>query len=263
MLARRGLAVGEVISTDGDRRWCYSPQHDGPCPDLGHRLERSEMLAAQAGLVGAGVGYLGSRTELEDSVRPDRSRRIRRDALTRAKAEQRASERSGDGSGWRRCHEDALWAAFGQDIDLDALQARGAGWAVSLADSRVREPLLYRILVDLSPGRRQQLLAGARAWLCGLTRIVSGSDCGPVAATLAAVAWQQGDGAFARIAALRALEAQPDNTLGELILAACSSGMPPREWIRVLETFGLHELRSPGGAELASLEQPSPWSASA
>lgn len=263
MLAERGVDVGEVISTTGDRRWCYTQQHPHPCPAEGHPLERSEMLAAQASLVRAGVGYLTSRSELVESIALDPDRALPAEALTRAKGERDARVRSGDGVGWRRLQEDTLWTAFDSAYDDAALASRGAAWAVALADSRVREPVLFRVLVGLGPSRRQELLAGARMWLSALVARAPGSDGGPVAATLAAVAWQQGDGAFARIAAVRALEAQPGNTLGELILAACSSGMPPREWIRVLASFGLHELRFPRPSDEAIELEPNQWSASA
>lgn len=101
---------------------------------------------------------------------------------------------------------------------------------------------MYRVLTTV-PQRQRAMLAGARTWLTELTRCLGDDWVAPTAATLGALAWQDGDGAFARIAAGRALAADPDNTLANLIDVAAGSGVPPYTWRQVLTHFGLNALR--------------------
>jgi hypothetical protein len=110
---------------------------------------------------------------------------------------------------------------------------------------------MYRLLIETPPVERADRLAHARGWLISLVAMLGGAEVAPVAATLAAVVWQQGDGAFASIAAEHALRADPRNRLGALIWAACGSGMPPATWADVLATFSLADLRASRPVELA------------
>jgi hypothetical protein len=242
----RGVEVFQTLAVHDGRMWRYGCPEVGCHPCAGHSVRDSEAVRAEFDLVTAGVGYAPDRAALERAVRPDPDRRITEASLAAALQECAAANSSVTaGRRWRRGCEDALLAAMNGPYDPAQVLARGAVWGVALRDSRVREPLLYRLLVVGPAARRSEQLSAARDWLSGLVRMLPDSACGPVAATLAALAWQQGDGAYARIAAERALECEPSNRLATLIEAACGSGMPPRHWLQVLTSFSLAELRAP------------------
>ena len=107
------------------------------------------------------------------------------------------------------------------------------------------------------------MLRRCREWLTALATITPDAYCAPVAATLAAIAWQQGDGACASIAAERALSLNPHNSLAQIVLASATSGMPPQQWQEVLTSLGLTQLRgtqrAPTSAVQRDYRDPAPW----
>jgi hypothetical protein len=192
------------------------------------------------------VGYLPDRESLRASLRPVEGAALARAALRRAEYERDdAAEPPAAGERWRRAAEDHMVTTFSRaDPDADVLRQEGPRWAAALADSRVREPLLYRLVIEVPRTHRREVLSAARAWLTELVAVVPGHWCAPVAATLAALVWQQGDGAFAGIAAEHALSADPGNTLAELVHRGAGSGVPPMIWREVFGAFSLAELRA-------------------
>lgn len=249
----RSIEVAGALAVSGDTCWFFDCTRQCCRPGgSGHRLDENETLSATFAMVASGVSYAPSRDALEDAVAPPHgdAPRIDEEAL-RAVARRRTSPRSDRlaSSAWRRSQEDAIVAAADQPCSLDEVRRRGAEWAVALADSRVREPVLRRLLLAGPRHERAARMARARDWLTALVGMLDGPAAAPVAATLAAVSWQGGDGAFARIAAERALAADADNRLAILIATACASGLPPSTWTDVLGEFSLDELRHPVGAD--------------
>lgn len=231
-----GVQHGRAFATDEERLWCYTADCQ-VCPGVGHELDDEQMAAVRFDLVSRGYGFTSSRRDLEAAVRPDAALFITDEQLDRHALSFLASEAAD-----RRSAEDDIVAICEQPLDWQRIRDQGAFWAVALRDSRVREPVMYRLLTGPA-GNRRRRLAGARVWLAALTRSLPDEWVAATAATLAAVAWQEGDGAFARIAADRALTADPTNTLAYLIDTAAGSGVPPSTWRQVLVNFGLAGLR--------------------
>lgn len=244
----REVEVSQVLAVHADRMWWYGCDGVGCCPGTGHEVEAEDAIRAQFGLVSAGIGYVPDRAALERSVQSDPEHGIDEGDVAAARRERdEASMSARAGQRWRRGCEDSLIAAMRGPFNREIAKRQAAMWAVGLADARVREPLLHRLLMVGPPSSRRERLGTARDWLTGLVTMLPDGACAPVAATLAALAWQQGDGAYARIAAERALQCDPGNRLANLIYAACGSGMPPKQWLDVLTSFSLAELREPAG----------------
>lgn len=247
VLCHADVGVGEMFASDGERLWFYPGDDDsGCCPGSGHEVDRHEFDAAQFVLVTNGYGYLSSRGDLESVLSP-----VPQETFDDQDWQHAIYERAGVAARgadaerrWRRQQEDDMIAAFTHaEVDVDVITANAPTWALALADSRVREPLLYRLLVEPTAATRRPTMAQARAWLTALTVRCPERALAPVAATLAAVSWQEGDGAFARLAAERAQVADPSNSLAGLIAAASVSGVPPAAWLNILKAFGLEGLR--------------------
>lgn len=249
----RCIDVGGAVAVGEDVCWYYDCPEVICCPGgPGHRLDDADALRATFAMVSAGVGFAPSREALEEAVSAPRggAARITARELQEVRRRQRSSMADPlAASVWRRAQEDAIVAAADRPCDPDEVRDHGPAWTLALADSRVREPVLRRLLLEGSVGQRQERMSRSREWLTALVRLLDGPECAPVAATVAALAWQQGDGAVARIAAERALSADADNRLAALISTACSSGLPPSTWTDVLCQFTLAELRHPVGAE--------------
>lgn len=236
VFVQSGLGDCQWFASDHNRLWCYVSTCPH-CPGGGHPLDEQQKHSAQFDMVSRGFGYVASRQVLERSVGPDAELLIGDVEMRRA-----LGSFTAENLNTRLTIEDELVAACGTTLDAERIRRQGALWAIALRDSRVREPVMYRLLTA-APHRQRQVLAGARTWFTALTRSLSDDWVAPTAATLAALAWQEGDGAFARIAAGRALAADPSNTLANLIDTAAGSGMPPYSWRQVLIHFGLEALR--------------------
>ncbi len=245
-MAELGIDLGQSLAAHGDRVWDYACPC-ALCLTEGHVIEADEALDARFHLVSSGVGYANTREDLEAAVRPAIDEVVCPVALQ----EMRVAARRGDSEAralWRRESEDDLVAALRGPVDEAVLRCNAARWALALSDSRVREPVLRRLLEGPAvPTGIRPDLHNSRSWLIALVRMLPGPDCAPVAATLSALAWQHGDGASARIAAERALEADPANKLATLMFTACGSGLPPSSWRDILMSFTLDELRSATG----------------
>ncbi len=245
------IACGEVVATDGNRIWQYAPV-DGNDRAGGEPVDQDEALEVAFEMVAAGVGFVDSRDQLARALEVEPCRRVSEEDLAAARRDRDAASATQMGAmRWRRAAENSLIAAMRQGFDESVPPADVARWALALAESRVREPVMYRLLIMTGAKGRRDRLADARSWLCGMVTMLSGPECAPVAATLAAIAWQGGDGAFARIAAEHALATDPNNRLAALIATACVSGMPPDTWAQVLADFTLKELRDPPEEALA------------
>lgn len=141
-----------------------------------------------------------------------------------------------------------LSGGFRETEVLRPVPAVLAGWALALADRRVREPVLRRTASVLGTNPSVSLpdfwQDTALTRFCWLVRNTPEEIGAPIAATLAAFCWQLGNGPLALIAADHALTCDPENNLAELIESAVGQGVPPSVWIEMLETMTLAELRS-------------------
>ena len=236
-----GVIIGHWLATDGRAMWDYAPDHSTCCDGPGHELSDPESTHTRFAMVVAGLGFAGSRGVLAESVAPG-DQQLSPASLSDATAMRNAAECEGFGATWRREVEDAIVLASQRAFDDAELAAVGAIWVVALADARVREPVMYRLL-RLAPADRVERLSRCREWLPALVAITPEAHCPPVAATLAAIAWQQGDGAFATIAADRALAINPEHSLATIVKKSACSGLPPQQWVEILVSIGLSQLR--------------------
>ncbi len=244
VLAAEGLDVAEGLCVHADRWWSFSCS-DGCCPGTGHTSNDAWGVKAAFDLVTAGLGYVANRAALARQLAPDPGLMTAADEIAAALATCRQHRDSGRAdTRWRREIEDGLLAWLCCTRSPQAPETAEAPdertlalWACSLSDSRVREPILHRLLFEGGARHRSRRLTGARTALIDMVRRVPVPEVAPVAAVLAAIAWQQGDGAFARMAGERALAADPRNTLARLVLDAASSGVPPSEWELLMGRF--------------------------
>lgn len=246
-----GIETGEMFASDGQHMWFYDEWDEDYAVGEGFAIEQDEADAARFGLVTHGYGYAASRVELELALEPHPegtfSLRDWQEALERKAGGLCGSPRSQ--RTWRRGEEDHLVTILSRrGVDTELVCQLAPRWAAALADARIREPVMFRLLTGPHDETQRKVVASAREWLCAATVRCPDEALPSVAATLAAVSWQQGDGAFARIAAERALRADPTNSLGQLIAAAAVSGLPPSTWLNVLRAFSLEGLRR-GDAE--------------
>lgn len=242
-----GIEVGEMFASDGQHMWFYDDWGDDDCVEGEcYPIDHDEADSARFGLITHGYGFAASRTDLELALEPHS------DGTFSMRDWQEALERKAQGLGgsarsqrtWRRAEEDHLVSILSSgNVDDEVVLASAPRWAAALAEARIREPVMFRLLTGPHDEAQRRAVAAARQWLCAATVRCPDVAVPPVAATLAAVSWQQGDGAFARIAAERALRADPTNSLGQLIAAASVSGLPPATWLNVLRAFSLEGLR--------------------
>jgi hypothetical protein len=116
--------------------------------------------------------------------------------------------------------------------------------ALACRDCHVRDPLLAIVLSPQS--LLTQPLRGIRTRLLHAVRHLPDTHAGPVAATLALAAWADGDGASALVAAERAMDLDPRNTLAPLIADALSHGLPPDTWTTLTDGIPIEVLRGHG-----------------
>lgn len=120
-----------------------------------------------------------------------------------------------------------------------------ATWIAGLLDSRVREPVLWRLAKPYFKGADPDTATIRRAVdrLAFICRNCPHEAAAPVASTLAAAAWQSGNGALALIAADYSLKCDPNNTLADVVQEALGRGVPPRIWISILGSMSMSDMR--------------------
>lgn len=238
------IELESCIVTDGD---CWHEQVFIPFNStLTGRLsdEPHECLDAEIAMMAAGYSHVASREQLE-VAHNQITNPIAAQTLAQARRERAAAHEARQGISWRQQQEDGLVAAClgGQTVQIS--DDHWARWAIALADSRVREPVIHRLILPTPDNGDPHLpwLHSVRRTLHYFTCRLQGPEAAPVAATLATCAWQAGDGAAANVAAQRALAADPSNTLARIVHDAARMCVPPREWRNVLSRFELWQLR--------------------
>lgn len=225
-------------------RW-LSIEPNGELTEPGESLSDGSALAATSQLVLAGRSFVADREAFVQQVRgsepgSDEIARILTDPAApwvTISASGRKSSRA------RLMVEDAIVGyLMGDGGQPDP--ATAAQWIAAFSDSRVREAVLWRLspaAPDHTVGVSQDTVTEALGWL---VRAAPTSWSGPVASSLAALAWQGGDGVLAGVAADYALECDPANRLADLVALALNRGAPPTIWIDLMRSMTLGELRT-------------------
>jgi hypothetical protein len=110
------------------------------------------------------------------------------------------------------------------------------------ADVHVRDPLMA-LLLEPRERTRQVQLNRVRTRLAYCVTHLPDPQSGAVAATLALLSWADGDGAAGLVAAQRAQQSDPRNTLAPLVEQALSHGLPPDTWSSLTADIPLDVLR--------------------
>lgn len=113
--------------------------------------------------------------------------------------------------------------------------------ARSCGDVHVRDPLISILLDGHQAGRIR--LGDVRHRMTYVLTRTPESHAGAVAATLALLSWADGDGAAALVAADRALDCDPTNSLAPLVAQALQFGLPPSTWSSVTKDIPMEILR--------------------
>jgi hypothetical protein len=227
---RADLGVREVLRTDGGRYWSYLCRNPRCCPPEGVPYEPdSSTMAAEWTL--AGRVARRDRAEFDDQLEPTTG--PERDAMTAAMAAGQARliallAAPADEAGAAAAMRAAGCAAVGEAIERQRAGTRLTDdevvWlSLLLMDGDVRDHAWYAVRtagLDLDHH--------CALWTDVVRRCES--DLRPAAACLLAyAAWREGNGALARLALERALDANPDWGHARTLFDALTQGMPP--WV--------------------------------
>lgn len=236
-----GLTVGDELCVAGGRMRSYLCSDEGCCPVEGREPDPAERLRVESLFVVHGSAPLRSRAALEASL----ASRPADDAFVAAVRAAR------DGVFVRQpagvvervegfVRDVARWGEHPGSTSMITRLVVVAGLLV--ADIPSRDLLLQRLT-----GRpRRELLVAARQVLVETVRCSQGQDAAQPAATLAVCAWAAGDGAAARVAVERALDADPGCSLAQLVGSALDSAMPPSTWTAAMRALTDEEILGAG-----------------
>ena len=253
-LAEAGIQVLDAVCVVGERIRSYWCHDRGCCPPEGRLADPAELLRVRAMLVVHGSAPLSSREELVHTL----DERPADDPLRAAVAKARDGVVIRMPSGTERRVQHVVEGLRGLAVDPrnEATMVRRVvilGWLC--ASVRSRDLLLRTLTVDPEP----QLLATARTVLGEAVRCTSGESVAPVASVLAVCAWVDGDGAAARVALERALDADPAYSLAGLVAAALDAGTPPWTWVSMMSEVSVAEILGHESRDAEEPEEPA-WS---
>jgi hypothetical protein len=220
--ARVGATVDDVLLVSARRWWSYCCPDEACCPRDGQPLddESSEVPAAAAY---AGLVALPDRPALAALLAPELAD-VRNPLLPQLQSAERSLRTAEDGGRAERSAKRALFAAarradtpgggpaqpddevvrFGAALAIAAV--RDAVW-LAVDDRRLDGRELWRWLGRRLPDRYAAVPLFVFGW----------------------ASWRAGNGALAGMAAERALDADPGCTAADLLLAAVSGGVDPRQ----------------------------------
>lgn len=249
LLAVEGVQLRDALCVVGDRFRSYLCDDPGCCPPEGQQLDASQRARVEAVFVASGSAPLPSRAALEAALDP----RPYDDAFMRGIA------RARDGILVRQ-HGDVVKRVddFVRDVGRWGERPGSTSMITRLVvvgsllvgDIRSRDLLLKRLTARPS----RDLLAAARQVLGEVVRCAQGTDAAQPAATLAVCAWAAGDGAAARVAVVRALEADPSCSLALLVEEALDRGLRPTVWTESIGALSDEEIL--GGARRGQERSP-------
>ncbi|KUP96813.1 DUF4192 domain-containing protein [Thermobifida cellulosilytica] len=231
-LVDRGVAVAETLRVTEDRYWSYDCSDPDCCPPEGvaYDVHRSTIPAAA---VAAGVRVRADRDEILALVEPVGG--AERAEMTRAtrEAEERAARLWGAAPSPRHEALTAEGVRTVRAVVSAALEgapppdhATVAWLGLLLVDLRVRDEAWAHI-------DREHVAVHVGLWSYVLCRVDPAYAAAP-ASLLGFAAWQNDDPVLADAALARALEADPDYSMAQLVRRAVYYGLPPRKW----EGFG-------------------------
>jgi hypothetical protein len=220
-----GMFTRDSLYTDGTSRWSYGCFDAACCPPGGRVIPDDVRTHVAAEFTAAGVAVRGSRDELAAELAPAGAARVQ------AVAEQlEALPHPGPGiESWR----DRAIQQFHEDVSTGASidEAGCARVLAGLDDIRVRDTVLW----DLAQGRGDS--RHVTEALAQVVRTSPDTRCAPAATVLSIQHWTAGDGARANVALDRALDTNPDYSLGGLVQASLRSGLPPATWRDLMRTM--------------------------
>jgi hypothetical protein len=220
-----GVDVGEVLRTDGSRYWSYLCESVQCCPVEGTPYDVTSTEVAAAATF-AGQVALPDRAALQESLAPvgGAEREAIEVATERAAHELavEAGQATNPTVGRRRSGVQALVTAVRRYFDGGRLSDAEVGrLTLLLAQIDVRDRCWAR--VTTAGGR---LPAHVDLWR-DLTRRARADLVAAPATLLGYAAWRSGDGALARVAVERALDADPRYSLAHLLGEALDRALPP------------------------------------
>ncbi len=229
------MEVADILLICGGRVMSVSC----PCEDCmdgdGTAVDDLEDHPVIAQCVAAGLTRLNRRIDLEDQLLPVD------DSVSEAVA-QMLGERMRPVLDYETQRDDMEAQALALLMSAEDLDAASVALlARACADVHVRDPLLALILGDQD--RAESVLGSIRTRLTYALIHTPVEFAGPLAATLALLAWADGDGASALVAADAALEFDPENSLAPLVCHALSHGLPPTTWAKISREIPMDVLR--------------------
>lgn len=242
-LADRGIGWTEVLLVRDGRWYSYSCGFEC-CPREGTPItppDSAEILALEARSALVGKAVLGSRAELEATVRgPAAIRELALNATYAIQGEILFTEVEVGGAN----------AALRRTLDL----ARAGFERFRSGHHEVADGEAVRVVLGLGDHvARDALLTWGLdhdphelvVYLSALARCAVAGHAAPVCTVLACIAYQMGNGALANVALERALGDEPDYRLAELVDAALRAQVPPDEMRKMAERTRDH-LRAQG-----------------
>ncbi|MBO0822176.1 MAG: DUF4192 domain-containing protein [Nocardiopsaceae bacterium] len=223
--AAHAIRIQECLRAEDYRYWSCLCQDPACCPPEGRSYNPDIGPADEAVITDRPV--LASRDALAETLAPVTGEAAESMQAATRRAEERAARiarRGGKASARRRLVAaglDAVAEAIGIYRDGGQFPSHDepAWLSVVLKELRIRDDAWAR----MDPGHRR---AHLRLWT-GMTRLARPGYIAPAASLLAFTAWQDGNGALAKIALGRALEDDPQYRMAQLLHVAIDSGAPP------------------------------------
>jgi hypothetical protein len=227
---RAGCEVIDVVLVNCGRWWSFCCEQASCCPPEGREVPQ-ETSAFAAAAIYAGMVALPDRTALAAVVEPQPADVRERLAPLLEHAEHDAVRAILDGHGARheRSVKRAVFAAArradaaprGEVIVTDADVAR---FGAALSGYQIRDS----VWMAADDGR----LDGRALWRELARRLPAPYDAAPLF-LFGWCSWRAGNGALAGIAAERAVQSDPGYSAADLLLAALSRGLDPRQLPRL------------------------------
>ena len=228
LLVSLGYRVRELVCVVGDRVRSYLCESLACCPVEGTALDPSEALRLSASLVGSGSAPLRSREAIVEALLPRAADDPVRQAVEHARPGALARQPSDVVEQVESfLHAVARWGRHRDERDSTLRFNRLVATAgLVVTDLAARDYLMREIAVECD----RPVLEAVRAVLVEAVRCAGEGELAALAAVLGVTAWMAGDGAAARVALDRALDADPAYRLAHLVMQALDGGLAPWSW---------------------------------
>lgn len=225
---RTGLTFVDAMLVSNRRWWSYCCMDDSCCTEQGQSLDGDAPSAVEAAATVAGLVALPDRASLAAQLDP--APMAEREALHPLLAHhENESFTAVLAEQTRRRHRSLVRALFsaarradGGDVGLTDDQV--ARFGVALSDIEIRDSVWMAI--------DERRLDGRELWRLLGRRLPAPYDAAALF-LVGWIAWREGNGALASIAAQRAVESDPRFTPADLLLAAVSAAVDPQRLPRI------------------------------